>query len=318
MADHAKQCGALMTEADLAAHEFNWVEPIAQTYRGYTVHEIPPNGQGIAALVALGILERLPVEQTAPDSAQRLHLQIEAMRLAFADVYAHVADPASMLFSSADLLDPKYLDSRAKLIDPNRAQRYPAGSPVRGGTVYLCAADAEGRMISLIQSNYKGFGSGIVVPGTGISMQNRGWGFSLVKGHPNQVAGGKRPFHTIIPAFMTRDGQPVMAFGVMGGNMQPQGHMQVAMRFLNDGSNPQACIDAPRWRIDDKGELTVEAAMPAATVAGLNALGHQVLVQPKGALEFGSSQMIARLSADLADGYVAGSDHRRDGHAAAM
>lgn len=318
MADHAKQCGGLMTEADLAAHEFNWVEPIAQTYRGYTVHEIPPNGQGIAALVALGILERLPVADTAPDSAQRLHLQVEAMRLAFADVYAQVADPASMRVSSADLLNPNYLDSRAKLIDPKRAQRHPAGSPVRGGTVYLCAADAEGRMISLIQSNYKGFGSGIVVPGTGISMQNRGWGFSLVKGHPNEVAGGKRPFHTIIPAFMTRDGRPVMAFGVMGGNMQPQGHMQVVMRYLNDGSNPQACIDAPRWRIDDKGELTVEAAMPAATVQGLNALGHNVLVQPKGALEFGSSQMIARLSADLADGYVAGSDHRRDGHAAAM
>ena len=172
-------------------------------------------------------------------------------------------------------------------------------------------------MISLIQSNYRGFGSGIVIPGTGIAMQNRGWGFSLQRGHPNEVAPGKRPYHTIIPAFMTRAGKPVMAFGLMGGNMQPQGHMQVAMRFIDDGSHPQACIDAPRWRIDDQGVLTVESSLPAETVSGLTALGHQVKVMPKGDLSFGSSQMIARLADDLADGYVAGSDPRRDGHAAA-
>ncbi len=318
MADFSSACGGALTQADLAGHEANWVAPISQNYRGYTVHEIPPNGQGIAALIALGILERLPVKDTQPDCALRLHLQIEAMRLAFADAYAQVADPDSMLVTPAELLDARYLDARARLVDPKRAQRYPAGSPIRGGTVYLCAADQEGRMISLIQSNFKGFGSGVVVPGTGISMQNRGWGFSVQPGHPNEVGPRKRPFQTIIPAFMTRDGKPVMAFGVMGGNMQPQGHMQVVMRYLEDGSNPQACIDAPRWRINDDGDLTVEAAMPEATVAGLAALGHKVLVQPKGAMDFGSSQMIARLSDDLADGYVAGSDPRRDGHAAAM
>ncbi len=318
MADFSKACGGIMTEADLAAHEANWVTPISQNYRGYTIHEIPPNGQGIAALIALGILERLPVKATKPDSPERLHLQIEAMRLAFADAHAHVADPDSMLVTPAELLDERYLDGRARLVDLKRAQQFPAGSPIRGGTVYLCAADQEGRMISLIQSNFKGFGSGVVVPGTGISMQNRGSGFTLQAGHPNEVAPRKRPFQTIIPAFMTRDGKPVMAFGVMGGNMQPQGHMQVAMRYLEDGSNVQACIDAPRWRIDDVGQLTVEAEMPVSTVKGLSALGHNVLVQPKGAMEFGSSQMIARLSEDLADGYVAGSDPRRDGHAAAM
>ena len=318
IAAFAKQCGGAMTQADLAAHEATWVEPIAKSHNGYTVHEIPPNGQGIAALMALGILEQLPVAETAVDSAQRLHLQIEAMRLAFADAYAYVADPAAMTLSPEALLDNAYLAGRAKLIDPKRAQRYPAGSPVRGGTVYLCAADQDGRMISLIQSNYKGFGSGVVIPDTGIAMQNRGWGFSLQPGHPNQVGPSKRPFHTIIPSFMTRDGKPVMAFGLMGGNMQPQGHLQVAMRYIVDGSNPQACSDAPRWRINDQGDLTVEAEMPQATIDGLIALGHKVEVMPPQAMDFGSCQMIVRLSDDLADGYMAGSDHRRDGHAAAL
>ena len=173
-------------------------------------------------------------------------------------------------------------------------------------------------MISLIQSNYKGFGSGVVIPDTGIAMQNRGWGFSLQPGHPNQVGPSKRPFHTIIPSFMTRDGKPVMAFGLMGGNMQPQGHLQVAMRYIVDGSNPQACSDAPRWRINDQGDLTVEAEMPQVTIDGLSALGHKVEVMPPQAMDFGSCQMIVRLSDDLADGYMAGSDHRRDGHAAAL
>ena len=315
IADFARRTGGSITEADLAAHQCNWVEPISQDYHGCTVHEIPPNGSGIAALIALGILENLPVSATLPDSAERIHLQVEAMRAAFADAHQHIADPEHMQVKPGQLLDPSYLAARARLIDPARAGSYPAGEPPRGGTVYLCAADAEGRMVSLIQSNFKGFGSGVVVPDTGISLHNRGMGFSLKAGHPNEIAPGKRPYHTIIPAFMTRQGRPVMAFGVMGGNMQPQGHLQVAMRFIDDGLNPQSCSDAPRWRIDDAGELTVEASMPAQTVEGLRAMGHAVKVMPVDSLDFGSCQAIATLTDDPKDGYASGSDHRRDGHA---
>jgi len=316
IAAFARSTGGAITEADLAAHRCDWVAPIAHDYHGFTVHEIPPNGAGIAALIALGILEHLPVADTRPDSPQRLHLQVEAMRLAFADAHAQVADPAHMRVSPADLLDGDYLARRARLVDPRRAGRYPPGELPRGGTVYLSAADGEGRMISLIQSNFKGFGSGVVVPDTGISLQNRGSGFSLVEGHPNLVGPGKRPYHTIIPAFMSREGRPVMAFGVMGGNMQPQGHLQIAMRFIDDRLNPQACSDGARWRIDDAGELTLEAGVPADTVEGLHALGHAPRVMPRDSTDFGSCQAIARLSDDPADGYVGGSDHRRDGQAA--
>ncbi len=313
IARFAQETGGALSTGDLADHRPDWVEPLAHDYRGFTVHEIPPNGQGISALMALGILEQLSAADAPADSAQRLHLQIEAMRLAFADAYAHVADPAHMRVTAAALLDRDYLASRAALVDRARAGRYGAGAPPTGGTVYLCAADAQGRMVSMIQSNYRGFGSGVVVPGTGIALHNRGMGFSLEHGHPNQVAGGKRPYHTIIPAFMTRGGRPVMAFGVMGGNMQPQGHLQVAMRFVDDRCDPQSCSDAPRWRIDDEGRVTVESRVPERTVADLNAMGHAVRVMPPDSLDFGSAQLIARLSDDVEDGYAGGSDHRRDG-----
>ena len=170
-------------------------------------------------------------------------------------------------------------------------------------------------MISYIQSNFKGFGSGVVAPG-GIAFHNRGMSFRLEDGHPNQVAPGKRPFHTILPAFLTKDGKPTMAFGVMGGNMQPQGHIQFVMRFVDEYLNPQACSDAPRWRIDDVGKLTVEAAMPQSVVDGLKALGHEVAVQPANSLDFGSAQAIATLSENADSAFIAGSDHRRDGLAA--
>ncbi len=315
IAEYARQTGGALDQDDLASHCVDWVEPLAHQYRGYTLHEIPPNGAGITALMALGMLAHLPVAATQPDSAERLHLQVEAMRLAIADGAAHVADSAHMRVSPGALLDDGYLVQRARLIDSRRAGSYGAGAPPSGGTVYLCAADAQGRMVSMIQSNFKGFGSGVVVPGTGIALHNRGSGFSLASGHPNQVGPRKRPFHTIIPAFISRDGEPVMAFGVMGGNMQPQGHLQVAMRFIDDGNNVQACSDGPRWRINDNGVLTVEAGVPEATVRGLEALGHEVTVMPADSLDFGSAQAIARLSENLADGYAAGSDHRRDGQA---
>ena len=321
IAANARAHGAALTEQDLAAHQSDWVEPISINFRGRTVHEIPPSGQGIGALIALGLLEHLPYDATAPGSAARLHLEVEAMRLAFADLNAHIADPACMALRPEQLLDSDYLRQRARLIDPARAGRYPAGQPHSGGTVYLCAADAQGRMVSFIQSNFKGFGSGVVVPGTGIALHNRGSGFVTTPGHPNQVAPAKRPFHTIIPAFMSRDGQPEMAFGVMGGNMQAQGHAQMVLRHVVEGLDPQACCSAARWRINDAELLTLEAATPASVVQGLRDLGHQPVVAAPDSLDFGSAQMILRLPADAATAtadvprYAGGSDPRRDGQA---
>jgi gamma-glutamyltranspeptidase/glutathione hydrolase len=213
------------------------------------------------------------------------------------------------------LLDKRYLAKRAALIDHDKAGSYGPGDPHSGGTVYLCAADESGMMISYIQSNFKGFGSGVVAPG-GIAFHNRGMSFNLEDGHPNQVAPGKRPFHTIIPAFLSKGNKPVMAFGVMGGNMQPQGHIQFVMRFVDEYLNPQACSDAPRWRIDDLGKLTVEASMPQSVVDGLQALGHEVAVQPANSLDFGSAQAIAMINDEPGSAFIAGSDHRRDGLAA--
>jgi gamma-glutamyltranspeptidase/glutathione hydrolase len=315
----AQAHGAVLSADDLRGHRCEWVEPIEVAFRGHAVHEIPPNGQGIAALMALGLLEELPYADTAPGSAARMHLEIEAMRLAFADLHAHVADPAHMRTTPAQLLDRAYLRQRARGIDPQRAGSHAAGAPASGGTVYLCTADAEGRMVSYIQSNYKGFGSGVVVPGTGIALHNRGFGFVTTPGHPNEVAGGKLPLHSIIPAFMTQAGRPAMAFGVMGGNMQAQGHTQMVLRRVVEGLDPQACADAARWRIDDSGALTLEPAVPASVAEGLEAMGHRPQVAPPNNLDFGSAQLAVRLDADLVGSdepvYAAGSDHRRDGQA---
>lgn len=315
MAQFAAQTGGALTQADLDAHTADWVNPLSSAYGEVVLHEIPPNGSGIAAQMALGILDELNARSHAPQTKERIHLQVEAMRLAFADVHAHIADPKTMRINPQALLDRHYLRSRAQLINPQRAGNYTAGTPKTSGTVYLCAADASGMMVSFIQSNFKGFGSGVVAPG-GIAFHNRGSAFSLTAGHPNEVAPGKRPFHTIIPAFLTKNDKPLMAFGVMGGNMQPQGHLQMVMRYVDDGLNPQSSSDAPRWRINDDGILTVEHTMPTDVVAGLRSFGHEVLVAPADSLDFGSAQAVARLeSADGAIAYVAGSDHRRDGMA---
>lgn len=320
LVDFAHLHGGAMTLDDLASHRNEWVAPIAVDFHGHQVHEIPPNGQGLAALLALGILERLPYGDTAVGSARRMHLEIEAMRAAFADTLAHLADIDHMRVTPAQLLDPAYLDERARTIDPARAGRHACGKPPSGGTVYLCAADAQGRMVSFIQSNYRGFGSGVVVPGTGIALHNRGTGFVTTPGHANEVAGGKRPAHSIIPAFLTKDGKPAMAFGVMGGNMQAQGHVQMVLRHVAEGLNPQACSDAPRWRINDAATLTLEPTVPAHVVAELEAMGHVPSVLAPGNLEFGSAQLAACLPTHEGDGvaYVAGSDHRRDGLAIAV
>jgi len=313
---YARAQGGAMTLHDLASYQPEWVTPIARDYRGYTLHEIPPNGQGIAALIALGILEQFGVASLPVDSAVSQHLQIEAMKLAFADVYQHVSDPSSMTVTPAQMLDDAYLASRARMIDLRRAQNFAAGNPVKGGTIYLTAADENGMMVSFIQSNYMGFGSGCVEPRYGISLQNRGHGFNLQAGSPNVVAPGKRPFHTIIPAFLTQNGQPVMSYGVMGGNMQPQGHMQTLVRILDYRQSLQAACDAPRWRFNKGLNINVEAAMPADTLQGLHGLGHEIDVIHDSYQDFGAGQFIWRLGDPAVEGYVAASDPRRDGLAA--
>jgi gamma-glutamyltranspeptidase/glutathione hydrolase len=306
----AVQGGAMTTE-DLAAHQPDWVEPISQAYRGVRLHEIPPSGQGIAALIALGILEQFDLGSLAPESPESLHLQIEAMKLAFADIYRHVADPRYMAVSPAQMLDPGYLEQRAARIDRKRAQDFGAGAPPQSGTVYLTAADASGMMVSYIQSNYNGFGSGLVVPDTGIALQNRGACFNLVAGHPNQVGPRKRPFHTIIPAFVTRDARALMSFGVMGADMQAQGHVQIMSHMMDYGRNPQAAADAPRWKVMPDKRIIVESHMPAAAVAGLAELGHDIRPVERWNMSFGSAQLIYRIDG----GYVAASEPRRDGQA---
>jgi gamma-glutamyltranspeptidase/glutathione hydrolase len=316
IADHARNTGGLIDEADLAAHQADWVDPSSVRYRDIELHEIGPSGQGIGALMALGMLDHFDLKAAGLDSALSQHLQIEAMKLAFADLHEYVADPKAMLdVTATDLLKPAYLKQRASLINPQHAAPARPGSPHNGGTVYLTTADENGMMVSFIQSNFKGFGSGVVVPGTGIALQNRGSGFSLKPGHPNQVAPGKRPFHTIIPGFLTRGGAPLMSFGVMGGSMQAQGHLQVAARIADHGQNPQAASDAPRWRVmDDNVTIAVEWNFPQEAIDGLIARGHVVQVAPRFNTEFGCAQMAMKVE----HGYIAASDHRKDGYPVGM
>ena len=300
-----------MTTDDLVSHECTWVEPISIDYRDLTLHEIPPNGQGLAALLMLGIIRYFPLADLDPDCPDAIHLQIEAMKLAFVDAHRYIADPAHMDIDMSQLLDASYLESRAKLIDPNRAQDFKHGSPRKGGTVLLCAADADGCMVSFIQSNYAGFGSGVVIPDTGIAMQNRGSCFTLEEGHPNRVGGGKRPYHTIIPAFVTRNGRPVMAFGVMGGAMQPQGHGQVIIRLADHGQNPQAALDAPRWQVTGGMKVRIEPGFSDDVYETLHKRGHDLEIDTRRWVLFGGGQAIYRLDY----GYLGASDLRRDGQA---
>lgn len=315
IAAFSRETGGTLQIDDLRAYEPFWLDTISKNYCGYDVHELPPNGQGIAALIALGILKHFDISSMAVDSAESMHIQIEAMKLAFADIYRYVADPKAMRVTPAKMLDDAYLADRAKQIDPRRATRFTFGRPSAGGTVYLTAADESGMMVSFIQSNYMGFGSGVVVPGTGVSLQNRGAGFSADPASPNVAAPGKRPFHTIIPAFLTKEGKPVMSFGVMGGDMQPQGHLQTLVRMLDYHQQPQAACDAPRWKVNRDFSLDVEQTMAPDAVEGLRARGHELKSIDDPYMDFGSGQFIWRLSDDFEHGYVAASDSRRDGHA---
>jgi gamma-glutamyltranspeptidase / glutathione hydrolase len=307
---HARQHGAAMRASDLGAHGADWIAPLEMDYRGYTLHELPPNGQGIVALIALGILEHFELASHPVDGADSLHLQIEAVKLAFADAWRYVADLDHMDIRPQQLLDKDYLKSRARLIDMTRAQDFGHGAPPKGGTVYLAAADAGGMMVSYIQSNYLGFGSGVVVPGTGISLQNRGATFVLSPGHPNCVGPGKRPFQTIIPGFVTRERRPVMSFGVMGGTMQPQGHVQVMVRIADYGQHPQAACDGPRFRFMQGLEVSVEDHFAPGELEALQRRGHRIITVDD-YNQFGSCQAIWKLD----EGYVAASDPRRDGQA---
>lgn len=339
------KAGGCLDVADLAEHSSTWEEPISVAYRGFRVWECPPNGQGLAALLALNILEGFDITSNPPFSVERLHLEIEALRLAFADTRWYVADPAFSPAPIAELLSPTYAATRRKLIHPRHASLdQQRGAPVvSSDTVYLSVVDGEGNACSLINSNYMGFGTGIVPAGWGFSLQNRGHNFSLDPNHPNALAPGKRPYHTIIPSLITQpvptparprkkdDTTPLReekpgsqrlfaSFGVMGGFMQPQGHVQTAIALLDDGLNPQSALDRPRFCIEDGtagGRVALEEGILAWIVDGLAAMGHPTrLVSGHERALFGRGQIILR---ETESGVLwGGSDPRADGCAMAL
>jgi gamma-glutamyltranspeptidase/glutathione hydrolase len=306
----AKAEGGALALADLARHRAEWVTPLSVEYRGVRLHELPPNGQGLAALLALGILAEL--DAGTADHPDAVHFQIEAMKIAFAECRRHLGDPDRMTVSAEALLDGGRLRRYAARLRRDRAAPPRPLPPPDHGTIYLTTADRQGRMVSLIQSNYLGFGSGVVVPGTSITMQNRGLGLSLDPRRPNFVHGGARPYHTIMPGFVTRGGRPAMSFGVMGGHMQPQGHVQLMVRIFGQGQNPQAACDGPRWHVGDRSEVALERDFPPAVRRELRRRGHRLVEDPP-TLLFGGAQAILALPG----GYCAASDPRKDGQAVA-
>ncbi len=308
IARFAGETGGMLTLDDLAAHETLWVDPVSMRYRDAELFEIPPNGQGIVALSALGVLDGLPAGERW-DDPEALHASIEAVKLAFADARAEVADPGHLRVTPAAMLDPEYLARRRGAIGP-RAEARTSGLARDHGTVFLVAADRDGMMVSFIQSNYMGFGSGVVVPRAGVALQNRGAGFTLEPGHPNVLAGGKRPFHTIIPGFLFRDGRPWGPMGVMGGHMQPQGHVQVARALVDFGLPPQTALDLPRWIWEDGLRVQAERGFDRAVTDALRARGHD-LARTSDPGPFGRGQII--LSLGSGRGYAVGGDRRADG-----
>ncbi len=313
-----QQSGGCLTMADLAAHHSTWDEPISVNYRGYRIWECPPNGQGLAALLALNLLEGFDLASLAPLSTRRLHLQIEAMRLAFADARWYVSDPAFSSIPLNELLSKAYSDERRKLINLKKAtldQQH--GTPIKSsGTVYFSVVDKDGNACSFIISNYMGFGTGIVPKGWGFTLQNRGHNFNLEADHPNSLQPNKRPYHTIIPAMATReeDGSLYASYGVMGGFMQPQGHMQVACALIDDGMDPQTALDMPRFCIEpseDGGFASLEEGIPDKTIAALTRHGHPTRkISGWERALFGRGQVIVHERSGV---LVAGSDSRADG-----
>jgi gamma-glutamyltranspeptidase / glutathione hydrolase len=300
--------GGVLTLSDLQAHRSTWVEPISTTYRGYEVWELPPNGQGLAALIALNILEGFDLSTYSRESAESYHLQIEAMKLAFVEAQRYVADPERVSVPTRELLSKEFAARRRALIGEQALLPEPS-EKLTSETVYLCAADANGMMVSLIQSNFDAFGSHVVVPGTGVALQNRAAGFSLDPTHLNCLEPGKRPFHTIIPGFLTQNGEAIGPFGVMGGHMQPQGHVQMMVNMLDYGLNPQASLDAPRWFWGEERWVQVEPTVSPAIVEALSQRGHEMNVDDE--IDFvGRGQIIWRLPSGV---YVAGSEPRADG-----
>ena len=306
----ARETGGYLRKEDLAAYRAEWVTPISTDYRGYTVSEIPPNGHGIVALMALNIAEGFTF--TDRDTTDSFHKQIEAMKLAFVDGQRYVTDPRFMKVTAEQMLSKEYAAQRRALIS-DTAILPEHGDPACGGTIYLCTADGEGNMVSFIQSNYMGFGSGVVVPGTGIGLHNRGNNFNLDPESENCYAPGKKPYHTIIPGFLSKDGKAVGPFGVMGGFMQPQGHMQVVMNTVDFGMNPQEALDAPRWQWVGGKNIEVERAFPYAVTEQLVRMGHSVKVLPE-STSMGRGQIIWRDE----DGVLCGAtEPRTDGTVAA-
>lgn len=306
----AREHGGFLRKADLQQYQAEWVEPVGLHYKGYDVWELPPNGQGLNALMALQLMKTFPVERMDP--AEVSHLQIEAIKLAFADGFHYITDPRYMRIGAEALLSESYAETRRRLIT-DRAAVPRFGTPTPGGTVYLAAADGEGNMVSYIQSNYQGFGSGIVIPGTGIAMQNRGSEFSLDPEHANALQPRKRTYHTIIPGFLTREGRAVGPFGVMGGFMQPQGHLQLLMNAIDSKLNPQAVLDAPRWMWTEHLTIKVELNVPDSIAEALADRGHRI-VRAKDERGFGRGQIIWR---DADSGVLAGAtDPRTDGSVA--
>ena len=306
----AKKTGGYFTLDDLGAFKPEWVDPIGVNYKGYDVWEIPPNGQGIIALIALSVLRGF--EFSSHDDPLTIHRQIEAIKMGFADARRYVADTRFASVPTMELLDDAYADSRRALLG-ERAEERRAGNPLPGGTVYLCAADGEGTMISYIQSNYMGFGCGVVVPDRGIALNNRGHCFSLQKGHPNMLEPGKRPYNTIIPSFLTKDGVPVGPFGVMGGFMQPQGHVQVVMNTVDFEMNPQQALDAPRWQWMGGMNVSVEPGFSPAVAQSLARRGHAVKFELD-SNSFGRGEIIWRTPEGTLGGAT---ESRTDGYAAA-
>jgi gamma-glutamyltranspeptidase/glutathione hydrolase len=317
--------GGWLRKIDFESHTSTWVEPVSVNYRGYDIYELPPNGQGIAALQILNILEGFDLRAMGFNSADALHVMIEAKKLAFEDRAKFYADPDFAKVPVQELLSKDYAGKRRAVIKMDRAAKtYDAGNPAlqSGDTIYLTTADGEGNMVSLIQSNYRGMGSGVVVPGLGFGFQDRGEMFVLEPGHPNVYAPGKRPFHTIIPAFVMKDGQPWLSFGVMGGAMQPQGHVQIIVNLIDFGMNVQEAGDAARWQHEGStdydtpkmatgGFVNLESSVPWQTMADLKRRGHDLRIDLGG---YGGYQAIRWDAQNRV--YLGASEGRKDGQAA--